>query len=340
MPVYLLALERAVHDARTLPPGPLITAAGVGLLAAWLHPWEGETLALVTLGLGCWGRGEGLPKLLVCLAGVALPLAGYFALAHFDAAWRAAQAGGNVARPPFPELLAALGPLAAVALAGVRRPRPEIQERALLLWPAASLLSYFVLAPPSSAGHALAGIAIPLAVLADRGVRLALPRVSAGTLRPARRSSVRLATVGSLALILTVPGALHVGHSLLQTIGDGRSGQVMSRSDRAALRFLAARPGPGGVLAAAPLSALVPAFSGRPTWVGHPLWTPDFSQRAAAAQAIAENRLPAVAVRRAVLLSGARYVLTGCGSPNLRRALAPILSQSVRVGCDEVYVLR
>jgi hypothetical protein len=205
----------------------------------------------------------------------------------------------------------------------------------------ASLLSYFILAPPSSAGHALAGLAIPLAVLADRGVSMAsLRRLSVSTPRWAHQTSVRLVTVGALVIVLTLPGAIHIARSLLQTIGDGRSGQVMSQSDRAALRYLASRPGTGGVLAAEPLSAVVPAFTGKPTWVGHPLWTPDFSQRAAAAQAIAEGRVSAAAAGRAVLLSNATYVLAGCGSPNLGRLLTPILRRSVRFGCDEVYVVR
>jgi hypothetical protein len=337
MPIYLLALDRAVRDGRALPRGPLITAAGVGLLVGWLHPWEGETLALVTIGLLCWARGRDRLKLLVCLAGAALPLAGYFALAHLDAAWRVAEAGGNISKPPFPEFLAALGPLLVVAIAGVKRPGAEIQERALLLWPVASLLGYFVLAPSSSAGHALAGIAIPLAVLAARGVSRAVRRLNASNLHHAHRSIV---ATGALVLVLTVPGAVHVAHSLLGTIGDGRSGQVMSQSDRAALRFLAGRPGTGGVLAPEPLSALVPAFTGKPTWVGHPLWTPDFARRGATAQAIAEDRLPAAAARRAVLMSGATYVLMGCGSPNLTRLLAPIVSRAARFGCDEVYVVR
>jgi hypothetical protein len=337
MPVYLLALERAVRDGRALPCGPLVVAGSIGLLVGWLHPWEGETLALVTLGLLCWMRGEAAVKLLVCLGSVALPLAGYFALAHADAAWRIAEAGGNVSRPPFTEFLAAVGPLLAVAIAGVRRPGPELQERALLLWPVASLLSYFVLAPSSSAGHALAGLAIPLAVLADSGVRRAL---HASSLHQAHRASMRLAAIGAVVIVLIVPGAIHVARSLLRTIGNGRSGQIMSQSDRAALRYLARRQGTGGVLAAEPLSTFVPAFSGKPTWVGHPLWTPDFSQRAATAQAIVEGRLPGAVTRRSLLLSGATYVLAGCGSPNLGRLLTPILRGSIRFGCDQVYVVR
>jgi hypothetical protein len=84
----------------------------------------------------------------------------------------------------------------------------------------------------------------------------------------------------------------------------------------------------------------VPAWTSKPTWVAHPLWTPDFARRAATAQAIAEGRIPAAAARRVVLMSGAAYVLTGCGSPNLARLLGPILRQSQRFGCDEVYVVR
>ena len=50
--------------------------------------------------------------------------------------------------------------------------------------------------------------------------------------------------------------------------------------------------------------------AGKPTWVGHPLWSPDYAQRTLTAQSIVEGREPAAVAVREVRLSGARFSTT------------------------------
>jgi hypothetical protein len=313
-------------------------------LVSWLHPWQGVTIVLLTIGLLVWSRGRQAAAMLTGIAAAGLPLAGYLALSHFDASWHSANGAGHVTRASFLVLLAALGPLGIVAIAGIRQPRGDLQERALLLWPVAILLQYYRIAPASSAAHALEGIAIPLSVLAARATERSFSiRLSPGLsnrLASIRRVSGRDFALCAIVMGLSVPGVVHLARTLLPAIGNGSGGQTVGASDWAALRFLAALPGDGGVLAPQPLGAEVPGFTGKPTWVGHPLWTPGYGERGRLAAEVAAAKLPPPVVRWEVARSGAKYVLTGCGSPSLRSVLAPLVRDVRRFGCATLYVVR
>lgn len=339
MPVYLLALERAIATGGSTRKRALAIVGGTAILLGWLHPWQGETIAVITGGLLLWRRlRSGTQPLLLGLTASLLPLAGYFALSRFDASWRLAEAAENIAPASFIDLLAALAPIAAIALAGFwfRRMGDDIQEQALVLWPLATLLQYFVLAP-SFRAHALEGIAIPLAVMTARAVK----HLARGANASSRyRRSMPTLLLGALALVLTIPGAIHVARTSLHLIGSGQGGQIVNPSERSALSYLARVPGAAGVLAPSGLGALVPAFTGKPTWVGHPAWTPDFGRRAQFAAGLAAAAIPPALARDQIERSGARYVLLGCRSRRINSLLAPLVAGTHRFGCAFVYVLR
>ena len=76
------------------------TPAALGALAAWLHPWQGETLILIVLGteLASW-RATPPPRLsgrvalpAVTVLATALPLLYIVVLAHADGQWALGQA--------------------------------------------------------------------------------------------------------------------------------------------------------------------------------------------------------------------------------------------------------
>lgn len=339
MPVYLLALERSVRADGDRQHRLWLPLVATGILLAWVHPWQGETVALITLGLLAWRRGRGAKSLLVGLAAVALPLAGYFALSHLDQSWRVssrlAEAGEKLFSFSLLDLVAALGPLAAIAAVGFRRVGQDLQEQALVLWPLATLLP-FVFGPVGTS-HSLEGIAIPLAVMAGRGVERL---VRLGQAPNVRWRPPAGAVLGATVLVLTLPGAIHFARLRLRLIGAGRDGQIVDPSVRSALHYLAAQRGNGGVLAIHKLGQLVPAFAGKPTWVGHVTWTPNFRRRSRFANALATGTISVSKAREGVARSKARYVLLGCGSPSLTGLLGPMLASTHQFGCATVYTLR
>jgi hypothetical protein len=329
VPAALLALERAVDRVLAHPsahPGgrPLALAAGAGLFAAWLHPWQGITLALLVLALAAVRRRPAeLPALGLVLVATLLPLAYYAALAHGDPAWRLAAHNEAGARLPAGVLLACVGPLALIAALGARRPGGQLAEQALLLWIPAGLVAYF--ANDAFSSHALEGLSLPFAVLAVRAA-----------------SRVRLpAAAGWLCVgLLTVPGLAYDARKFVRTSSSPLVQYALPDADAAALRWIGRDAPPGGVLAPTPFAAVVPARTGRAVWVGHGDWSPDYRRRAAQARRLFAGHMTHPAAQALVRSSGARMLVADCAHPaDLAPDLGPLLASTRRFGCARVYVL-
>jgi hypothetical protein len=324
MPVYLLLIEQAVSRESRVR---LSVAALVGLAASWIHPWQGVTLAAITVALVLWDRiSKRTRPLLLPIAAISGPLIGYAALGRVDDSWHHAQVAVHTGRPGLGYVLAAIVPLAIVAVFGLQMPSADVRERVLLTWPLASLGAYLVV--PSFSKHALLGMSLPLAILAVRGL----------TQRPEKGVRVRLWTA---VLLLTVPGVVYLSHWAFDFVARTEQGHLLTPGESKALRFLAMEPDRGGVLAPPNLGAAVPGWTGRASWVGHPSWTPSYRDRAQTAARLAEGRLSAERARRLVRESGARFVLTGCrSSVDLAGPLRPLLSAVHRFGCASLYEIR
>jgi hypothetical protein len=317
MTVAVLALERGLQQRRR---APVAVAAGAALLASWLHPWQGATLALIALGLAAWRRNpREWPAQLAVLLAAALPLA--YSL------WHIASRLEDGSRLPAAVLALCVAPLVAIAALGVRRvggTESEPAEQALVLWIPAALVVYFV--NDAYATHALEALGLPFGVLAVR----AADRLS---LRPA------LATLAVLAL--TVPVAAYEARKFVRTAASPLVQYAVGRDDMAALRWVAHRAPPGGVLAAMPFAATVPAITGRAVWVGDGYWTPHYPTRARAARELFTGRLSPTAARALVHRTGARVLVSDCAHrADLRRALGPLVTATRRFGCARVEVLR
>ncbi|MEA2397185.1 MAG: hypothetical protein QOK25_741, partial [Thermoleophilaceae bacterium] len=326
VPLFLLGAERIVDPGRRKPgrSAGWYTAwtAVAGLMAAWIHPWQGETLLLILLALAAWGRferryrGFALPAL-----ATAAPLVYYFALSRADNAWR--HAAHETALPHYAGwlLIAGLAPLAAFAVPGALRAARDFQDRVLVLWPLAGLAVY--LAVPSLSSHGLNGLSLPLAVLAVRGfTRLRLPQVAT------------LAAVAALML----PGIVYVIRSARPS-GSGTP-RFLSRDETRALGSLASTGPPGPVLAPYELGTSVPAFTGRSTWIGHAAWTPDWALRFARTNALFYGRMPPAQARKLVRESGASVVLSDCRSRDLAAIIGASVSRPRHFGCVAVYRVR
>src|SRR5207249_859932 len=95
--LYVLGLERVVVSvASGAPLRYAIWTAAAGIAVAWLQPWEGLTLLVVTVALAAWDRFDRRHVLLVIpAAGVLLPLVYYAMLARRDPAWGLGQLQAN-----------------------------------------------------------------------------------------------------------------------------------------------------------------------------------------------------------------------------------------------------
>jgi hypothetical protein len=328
MCVVLLGLERALRGSGRRA---LLLAAGAAVLCAWLHPWQGITLALIVVGLAALRRRrEEAGALLLMLVALALPLVYYGLLEHGDAAWRMAAHNEQAPRLPATVLLACLGPLVALALAGLRRVRADdpAAEQALILWVPAGLATYWI--NGAFATHAFEGLMVPLAVL---------------LVRAAARVRLPSALAWLCVLALTVPGLAYDARKFVRTSRSGLVQYALPRPDVEALRWVTDHAPAGGVLAPTPFAAVVPSQTGRAVWVGHGDWSPRYPVRARQVERLFTGRMRDVAAARAfVRATGARLLVADCdhshGEAALTQALGPLIAQVHRFGCARVDVLR
>jgi hypothetical protein len=203
------------------------------------------------------------------------------------------------------------------------------------VWPVAAVVIYLLSGTAASATplHAFEGISVPLAILAIEGL---------GGVRFARLPAHRtIAALGVAALTIpAIVSQLH-GAKLLVAPSPGNS-NFITADERAALRYLAQDREPGGVLTRFYLGTVVPAETGRQTYVGDCLWSqPDCTPRSQVMQIVFDGSLPVNAARWFLARVPARFVLADCQTrPDMDAVLAPLTQSVHRFGCAAVYTLR
>jgi hypothetical protein len=338
----LLSYERDRKAGRVSPWTPLL-----GLVCAWLQPWQGATLLaiLVVSEIILW-RLDPLPRpalLAATLLATVAPLCYYALLSRFDPSWALAGEANRIGLFRWWTLGFSLAPLALpAALAYPRRTR-NFQDVAVRVWAPAAIAIYGIIGITRVGTfplHALQGLSIPLAVLAVAGVSRVGRR-----LRPA----AKLAIGAFLVALLTVPAlARELNRArMLATADDpiaivfGAAGAFVNANERDAFDYLEERPDRGGVLSSRRLGQMVPAETGRHTWVGLMSWTPDLDQRARLADALLAGQLAPSDARSLVRSSGARFVLSDCTThADLTGVLRRMLASVRHFGCVTVYRVR
>jgi hypothetical protein len=325
LPLALLAYERR----------RLVLAAAGGLLCAWLQPWQGVTYALVLVAAEAVavrrGRrpGAAVRDLAGPVAATAAPLVYYLLLSRLDASWELAGVVNDLPRWPWWVLLFGPLPLTLPAAFAYRLPAGDFAAVALRAWPIAGLVVYF---QPFGTFpfHALQGLSIPLAALAVIALRDWLGE------RP-----LRLVPVAATVLVLCAVGTAYRMSELADAIHLARQPFFLEGSERAALRHLDAVDEPGGVLAPVYSGIVVPAYTGRETWVGAGSWTPRQPERAQEAEDLFAGRLDDAAAAALVRRSGARFVYSDChGRADIAEQLAAVAEAPRRFGCATVWRVR
>jgi hypothetical protein len=328
----LLAYDRLrSRDRAGWLPGAL------GMLAGLLHPWHGALLIVTILGaeaslrVGYRRETRGLALPVVTILLTALPLLYYVLLGRLDQSWHLARVASKHSFPLWPIALAVVPLLVPAALAYARRPRSFLPA-ATRAWPLAALVVYVLSASGFAATplHAVQGVTIPLAVLAVEGAR---------RLDWSRRPH-RGVLVGAGVLAFTVP--VTVSQAVYaQQLTEPRAGSAgfIAPDESRALTYLAHDPDPGGVIARSYLGLLVPAATGRHTFVGHCLWSePGCDQRLVTVRDLFEGRLAPSRARAVVRATRARFLLADCRpTAELGRMLGPLIRSEHVFGCARVY---
>jgi hypothetical protein len=338
MPFVLLGLERWwTSEAR--PRRLLAWCCAGGAMVMWLQPWQGATLGIVVAAVAAIrlrrdGERPPLAGLVCFFAAIAAPAAYYVALGHFDPSWELAgrmNARGAMSAWKWPwwAMVLTAAPLAVPALLAYRLPAPSWQDVAVRVWPFAALLMFLV--PFGTFPyHSFQGLTIPLAILAVQGV---------SHWRPSPRPALVVAAVA----VMTLPGIAHKIQVFQNSVHAGGDPFFVFPNEVKALKFLAADPRPGGVLAPTYAGYMTPYRTGRETWVGPFSWTPHWQQRHLLADDLFEGRLSPAQVRAVTIESHARFLFADCRPLSrelIARDLAPMLVRITRFGCAWVYELR
>jgi hypothetical protein len=330
----LIAYERDRRDGRVRLWAPICA-----LFCSWLQPWQGATVILIVLVTEAllWWRGHPTPLALpaATAASATLPLGSYYLLSHVDAAWALSGRVNFSQGIPVGDLLITVSPLFVCAILAYRTVPMTFQGLAVRIWPFAAfaVLRFIQLAHVGTfPTHALQGLSIPLGVLAVIGasrLRLGLPALT----------RVILGTVLVAGLI---------GPSLVRELDDahgfatptifGYTPYFIRPSERDALNYLNRSPEPGAVLSTLYLGQIVPAETGRETWVGIVSWTPNYVQRVALADALFSGKLGSAQAAAAIKSSRVRFLLSDCRRNfDLKRLVPTILATTKRFGCATVY---
>jgi hypothetical protein len=326
LPLGLLAYERGRHGGSQR----MLAWAGLaGLFSAWLQPWQGATFAsvIVAAELLCRRRIlDAARDLAVPLVATAIPLAYYAVLERTDDAWKLAGIANDTShihRWPWWVTVLGLAPVAVPALLAYRTPARDFGQHALRAWaPLAVLLFYLPLG--TFPFHAFQGLALPLAVLATTALR-PLP----------------VAAAAGFAALMILPGTAYQADQMRSAVNHGFQPFFLTASEHDALRYLDHDPHQGGVLAPVYSGLLVPAYTGRQTYVGAGSWTPHFDARRAAAERLFGGRLSPAQARALVRASGASFLYSDChGRADIARTVSSFAYPPRRFGCAAVYRLR
>jgi hypothetical protein len=314
VPLGLLAYER----------GRLGWAAGAGLFAAWLQPWQGATFALVIVAAELLSERR-IRKLVFPVAATALPLIYYFVLSKADGSWKLADSANDFARWPWWVTVLGLAPLALPALFAYRLPARDFGQIALRVWPIAALVIFY-LPVGTFPFHAIQGMTLPLVVLAALAIR---------------EHRVPAWAIAAAAAVLIIPGTLYRADNIRDAVNKGFQPFFLTPSEHDALTYLDKDPERGGVLAPVYSGLLVPAYTGRETWVGAGSWTPNFEPRRVAAEELFAGKLSPADAERVVRSSGARFLYSDChGRANIARIVSSFTDPPRRFGCATVYRVR
>jgi hypothetical protein len=332
LPLGLLAYERGRRGGSR---GTLAAAAACGLFSAWLQPWQGATfVAVIVAAELLWlrrepGAGATARDLALPVAAAAAPLVYYFVLGQTDESWELAERVNDFPRWPWWLTVLGLLPLALPAAFAYRLPTRDFGSLALRVWPLAGLAIFY-----QPAGtfpfHAFQGLSFPLSVLAVIALRSWLGE-----------RSVPVAGAIAVVLIFCVLGTLYRANELREAVNYGLQPFFLEPDERDALRALERDPEPGGVLTPVYSGIVLPAYTGRESYIGAGSWTPNADRRREQMEELFSGEMDGAKAGALVRRSGARFLYSDChGRADIDDIVGPFTDPPERFGCATVYRVR
>lgn len=246
LPLAFLGLERALA---TKTNSDIARTACAALLVCWLHPWAGLTLLIVVVALAAWDpRARAARVLAPVVVAAAGPLLYYAILASAGPAWSFGRLPAAINGTSAPrDLVLALAPLLIGAVFAVRDNGDALQGRILRLWPVAAGMVYLLLEREGRL-PALAGVTLPLAILAVQGWERS---------RVSHRSGIVVLAV------VTLPGLLYCAQTFRDVVRGRGAPYTLQAGEQRALAWLRHAPGEGQILTTPDLASVAAAHTGR-----------------------------------------------------------------------------
>jgi hypothetical protein len=145
----------------------------------------------------------------------------------------------------------------------------------------------------------------------------------------------------SAVLLLCVVGTAYRANELREAVNLGRQPFFLTASERDALRHLDETQEPGGVLTPVYSGIVVPAYTGKETWIGAGSWTPDFDERRDRTEALFAGELDESEAGALIRDSGAAFLYSDChGRADIEEIVRPFTDPPQRFGCAAVYPVR
>jgi hypothetical protein len=148
---------------------------------------------------------------------------------------------------------------------------------------------------------------------------------------------------GAVVLVLAfcALGTVYRANELREAVNYGLQPFFLEPDEREALRHLEARPEPGGVLTPVYSGIVLPAYTGRETYIGAGSWTPNADRRREEAEDLFAGHMSTAEARALVRRSGARFLYSDChGRADIERIVRPFTHPPRRIGCATVYLVR
>jgi hypothetical protein len=156
-----------------------------------------------------------------------------------------------------------------------------------------------------------------------------------------RDRPVPLLLAVALAFLLIVPGTAYRVDNIRAAVSVGRQPHFLTPGEHDALGALERDPAKGGVLTPVYMGLLVPAYTGRETWVGAGSWTPNLTARQQQVEDLFAGKLSRAQARALVKRSGARFLLSDChGRANIDPVVAGFTEPERHYGCATVWRVR
>ncbi|MEI7560190.1 MAG: hypothetical protein WCJ63_06315, partial [Actinomycetes bacterium] len=145
----------------------------------------------------------------------------------------------------------------------------------------------------------------------------------------------------SCAAVLILPGTIYRVVQMKDAVNAGLQPFFLTDDEHAALEYLNDATAPGGVMTENYLGTVIPAYTGRQTWLGAGSWSPNFETRRKNLDRLFAGQLTDQAARDLIVRPGAGFILEDCrADPRFFSQVRPFTEIVWKRGCVTVLKIK